>query len=163
MSDAGRARISAGMTGAGNHQYGKPAPNRKPPKPAKLCRCGCGQPATPGRNYISGHNGRVRFVPERGGMIANGYSKVPARDHPFADADGYVLEHRLVAEHTLRMNDPDSAFLVPLGNRTYLDPAAIVHHVDGVCANNEATNLRVMTRADHTALHHAQGDIHRRG
>ena len=35
----------------------------------------------------------------------------------------------------------------------------VVHHVDGDITNNKPSNLQVMTRANHTKLHWAQGDI----
>ena len=37
----------------------------------------------------------------------------------------------------------------------------VVHHVDGDITNNQKGNLKVMGRAEHTKLHHSQGDIHR--
>lgn len=116
--------------------------------------------ATPGRRFIAGHNGRGertgRFT---GRYVCAGYYRVFAPDHPYADRDGYVLEHRLVAENSLRSNEPGSAFLIALGERLYLSPDAVVHHIDGDRLNNDCANLRVMSRGDHTALHHAQGDI----
>jgi hypothetical protein len=159
-TDERRKRASEIKQGELNPQFGKPAPNRRPPRPETLCHCGCGQITKVGRDYISGHNGRIRFVAERGGTTSNGRSKISARDHPFADGDGYVFEYRLVAEHALRFNDPSSPYLIKLGSRMYLSPDAVVHHVDGNPSNNEPTNLVVMSRADHTTLHHAQGDIH---
>lgn len=139
--------------------FGKPAPNRLPPQPVLPCGCGCGETATAGRLYVSGHNGRLRRGRGSGRLIVNGYAKIRTPDHPYCDQDGYVLEHRLVAEHALRFNEPDSPHLVRLGNRTYLGPGVVVHHVDGDKLHNEPTNLAVMTPGEHVALHHAQGDI----
>ena len=36
----------------------------------------------------------------------------------------------------------------------------IVHHIDGNITNNNLSNLRLMSRSEHTILHHKQGDIH---
>ncbi len=112
---------------------------------------------TRGRTFITGHNGRVR--PDDDGTISNGYHRTLSRDHPFSDRSGYVITHRLVAERMILANDPDSPYLIQLGRRKYLDPAIVVHHIDGDPLNNEPTNLAPMTRGEHTALHHAQGDI----
>ena len=35
-----------------------------------------------------------------------------------------------------------------------------IHHIDGDVKNNSLSNLNVMTRSEHTRLHHNQGDIH---
>lgn len=94
-------------------------------------------------------------------MRYQGYIKVDARDHPFSDRDGYVYEHRLVVEEALRDEDPDSPHLIRLGNKLYLRPETVVHHVDGTKDNNDRSNLLPLTNSEHTALHHAQGDIRR--
>lgn len=57
-----------------------------------------------------------------------GYILVLAKDHPNADCQGYVPEHRLVAESVL-------------GRR--LSKREIVHHIDGDPANNCPENLEV--------------------
>lgn len=136
--------------------FGKPAPNRLPPKAALPCGCGCGELASPGRLYLSGHNGRLRSGRGTSRQIIHGYAKVHTPDHPFADTDGYVFEHRLVAEHALRFNEPSSEYLVLLGNRTYLSPDVVVHHIDHDKLHNEPNNLQVMTPGDHIRLHHAE-------
>lgn len=35
----------------------------------------------------------------------------------------------------------------------------VIHHIDGNVTNNNLNNLAVMSRAEHTKLHHLQGDI----
>lgn len=95
----------------------------------------------------------------RGWMYWHGYIQVDARDHPFADRDGYVLEHRLVVEEHLRVSDPASPYLITLGYKRYLNPDIVVHHIDGAKDNNELDNLMPLTTEEHTLLHHAQGDI----
>lgn len=68
-----------------------------------------------------------------------GYVEVWAPGHPMANADGYALEHRYVM-HELGYD---------LSGRQ-------VHHVDHDKANNDPSNLRVLTPAEHAAMHAAE-------
>ncbi len=63
---------------------------------------------------------------------------VLAHWHPFADAKGYVAEHRSMAEEVL--------------NR-FLWPWEIVHHINGDRGDNRLENLAVMPHGEHTRLH----------
>lgn len=65
-----------------------------------------------------------------GGVVVDkhGYRLVRAPDHPHANSNGYVREHRLVMERTL-------------GRR--LRRREVVHHLDGDVANNDPSNLAV--------------------
>ncbi len=67
-----------------------------------------------------------------------GYVKVMAKNHPQADRDGYVLEHRLVMEKILGR---------------FLERHEVVHHRDGVRNNNTPENLEVHTRKTHPPAH----------
>lgn len=148
MSQSQAARLAA-----------QPAP-RKPVNPGSPCGCGCGQEARPGRRFVTGHNTRgTRMTNYRGWYKSGQYIRVHAEDHPYA-CDGYVLQHRLVAEQHLRTSDPDSPYLIRLGNQRYLRPEVVVHHIDGVKDHNEVENLQAMSVDEHTKLHHGQGDIH---
>lgn len=77
----------------------------------------------------------------RGGKKINkkGHVLILKKGHPMADAQGYVLEHRLVmAEHLGRVLTSDE----------------IVHHINGVKTDNRIENLKIMTNREHTILHH---------
>jgi len=60
--------------------------------------------------------------------------------HPLAAALGYVPEHRRVAWEAGLLN--------------FVNIHCIVHHIDEDPGNNDVPNLRVMTIAEHTRLHH---------
>lgn len=75
-----------------------------------------------------------------------GYRKVMAAEgHPYADKDGYVLEHRLVMETILGR---------------YLEPGEVVHHINGVRDDNRPENLQLRaSRADHGHGHEEVGSV----
>ena len=64
------------------------------------------------------------------------YAIVP--DHPNRNKHNYVLMHRVVMENHL--------------DRLLL-PNEIVHHKDGNKANNDISNLEVMTNEEHSHMH----------
>src|SRR5579883_1335022 len=76
----------------------------------------------------------------RGGHITGGYVQEHSPDHPSANATGYVLQHRLVAE----------CYLGRL-----LEPYEDVHHRNGDPSDNRWENLQVLLRTDHHAIHSA--------
>jgi hypothetical protein len=78
-----------------------------------------------------------------------GYRLIRVLDHPFRNEGDFVFEHRLVAERYL-LNDENS---IEVNNKLYLKGDYVVHHKDFNKLNNDVTNLEVMTRANHTALH----------
>lgn len=125
-----------------------------------LCQCNCGQEAgvyektatkfdrikgSP-RKFITGHNSTAslrgtlcRFWKSGTFMNSHGYIKQLAYGHPIADADGYVMQHRLVAEKALgrviEMKHP-------------------VHHVNRVRNDNRPANLVICeSDAYHKLLH----------
>lgn len=79
---------------------------------------------------------RERHYKWKGGRVldGNGYVKVHMPEHPDADMNGYVLEHRLVKEKEL-------------GRR--LKPWEKIHHVNRIKHDNRPENLRVMANPHH--------------
>jgi len=130
----------------------------------KFCECGCGEQIPfwssrlkQERKYKQGHQTasniiKYRFTNEprphkrgpnnpvwKGGkMVHEGYILILTPGHPFAQKDGYVLEHRLVMEkHLCR----------------YLKPDEVVHHINGIKTDNRIENLQLMTISEHI-IHH---------
>jgi hypothetical protein len=142
------------------------------------CACGCGKLASRGRRFVSGHNnvGQRRSPGTRRKLAAqklgglnpmfgkrsprfigrtrhqDGYWAVTA-EHPFADAHGRVMEHRLVLEQHLRLVEPEHPLLVDVDGELFLRPGCHVHHVDGDPGNNAVENLRALTPAEHRREH----------
>lgn len=97
--------------------------------------------------YINGHGMRGKSGAEtsrwNGGRThrSDGYLLISKPDHPAADKDGYVIEHRYVAEQTIGR---------------YLYGHEVVHHINGIKTDNRPENLQVMTRREHAQLHPVQ-------
>jgi len=66
-----------------------------------------------------------------------GYWHIYKPHHPFAYADGYVREHRLVYEES---------------RNCCLLPTANIHHIDGNRANNVWYNLILYSRGQHMSI-----------
>lgn len=79
-------------------------------------------------------------------VTGNGYVREYCPDHPGADPDGYVLQHRVVAERMLGR---------------YLQKEEHVHHIDRNKKNNHPSNLQVLSSLEHVRLH-AREDRERR-
>ena len=78
-----------------------------------------------------------------------GYRKIRCLEHPFKDCDGFVLEHRLVAEQYL-LNDTNS---IKVDDKKYLSEEYEVHHIDRDRLNNSIDNLLILTKSEHMKLH----------
>lgn len=82
-------------------------------------------------------------------ILTYGYKKIRCQNHPFKCYDGFVFEHRLVAEKYL-LNDYNS---ITIDGEKYLSSKFIVHHIDFNKLNNNVTNLCVMPRRLHSSFH----------
>lgn len=78
-----------------------------------------------------------------------GYKLIRVLDHPFKNCDDFVFEHRLVAEKYLLTNDNS----IDINGKKYLKKGYVVHHLDFNRQNNDVSNLIIMLRGHHTALH----------
>lgn len=110
--------------------------------PMTKCACGCNTEIHSvnkyGKkvNYIRGHGAIGKG---KGWYISSdGYKMILMRDHPFCDADGYTREHRLVMEKLLGR---------------YLEPWEEIDHKDENKLNNDISNLRILTKSEHTKHH----------
>lgn len=153
---------------------------RAVPLVSQPCACGCGSMTTPGKQFLSGHNGRGQQRSEetrakisramsgtrnhrKGKRPPNfrgvtrtdqGYVMLHRPDHPMAHkGHKTMMEHRLVMEAHLRATDPGSPHLIELDGEMYLAPWVEVHHINGVKDDNRIENLEPLTKADHARLH----------
>lgn len=77
-------------------------------------------------------------------FVKRGYVFVKVASHPNADSQGYVTEHRIVAEQTIGR---------------VLQSDEIVHHINGQRDDNRPENLQVLTRSAHRVLHCEQNRL----
>ena len=86
-----------------------------------------------------------------------GYRKIRKLDHPFKDCDGFVFEHRLVAEKYL-LNEENS---IEIDGKRYLKPEYDVHHIDENRLNNDPINLQVLLKGKHKSYHNKKNPVPR--
>jgi hypothetical protein len=72
-----------------------------------------------------------------GRIVTRGYILLHRPDHPAANRDGYVLEHRLVWE---------------THNGQVLPHGWIIHHLNGLKGDNRAENLVALPRQLHSLV-----------
>lgn len=119
------------------------------------CSHGCKEadPATKARKKSTRGSKNSQW---RGGTTRHRQGYIYARvwDHPLAQR-GYIMDHRLVMERWLVENEPDSPYLIRIGDTLHLSPAFHVHHRDEDKTNNRIENLQCMTPAEHRRHHNA--------
>lgn len=115
------------MRGEGNHQYG-----------------------------IKGDK-NASWVDKSYKMNSHGYRMLRIIEHPFADKNGWVFEHRVVAEKHL-LTDSNS---INIDGKRYLHPDYCVHHLNFDRADNRVENLVVMTKIEHRIMHNKLNPLER--
>lgn len=101
-------------------------------------------------NHQYGLKGKLNASWKTDVKISNyGYRMIRLLNHPMAEKDGFVFEHRLVAEQYL-LNDENS---VEINGKRYLNPEYHVHHINENRLDNRPENLQVMTRSEHISFH----------
>ena len=74
-----------------------------------------------------------------GSFIKNGYVYQYCPTHPYAVANRYVMQHRLVMESKLGR---------------FLDREEIVHHINAILSDNRIENLMLFKNHSEHAQHH---------
>ena len=76
----------------------------------------------------------------KGGRVKyKGYILIYNHNHPFADNDGYIREHRLVMEEAIGR---------------YLKPEEVVHHINEIHDDNRLENLMLFANNNEHLKHH---------
>lgn len=102
------------------------------------------------KNPNYGNRGKNNPIWKSDKKISNyGYILIRNLDHPYHNIDGFVFEHRLVAEKYL-LTEENS---IEIDGKMYLRKDFDVHHIDHNKKNNSPKNLLVLTRSDHMKLH----------
>lgn len=68
----------------------------------------------------------------------NGYVYLHEPNHPHANCNGYVAEHRFLMEEEIER---------------YLTKNEVVHHINGIVDDNRIENFKLMTGFNHRSFH----------
>lgn len=89
--------------------------------------------------YPDGQFGKNSFHWKGGRRKASaGYIYIYSPDHPYANKQGAVMEHRLSMEEKIGR---------------YLEPGEVVHHINGIKDDNRPENLELKTNGTHISEH----------
>ena len=145
----------------GTEFYVKPSRLKRLKYPNKIC-CSEKCEAVNRSHFMKGKNNHqyglkgplnASFVKEKT-IDCFGYVYVYAPNHPFANKDGRIREHRLIAEQYLLTE----SCMVVMNGKCYLDPKYDVHHIDENKMNNDPANLIILSRSRHISLHNELRD-----
>lgn len=101
-------------------------------------------------NHQYGLKGRLNSSWESDERIStHGYKLIRRLDHPFKNSNGFVFEHRLVAEEYLLT--PQNS--IEINGKRYLRPDLEIHHIDQNKLNNSPENLLIVTKSEHRKIH----------
>jgi len=96
------------------------------------------------KKYPNGRYGKEASNWRGGRRISSlEYFQVYCPNHPNATKQGYVMEHRLIAEKKIGR---------------YLKPNEVVHHINHNKLDNRSENLEVYSRSDHVHEHYDYGN-----
>ena len=98
-------------------------------------------------NYKNRGNNSPLFKGEK--IKKDGYIFIYMPNHPLANADGRIREHRYLAEKYLAKEE----HLVLFNGVYVLNPNLDVHHKDMNKENNNIDNLEILTRSEHALFH----------
>lgn len=144
MAEESRAKMGAAKNGKSGHPHSPEAKWKiRAAMIGKRHALGCRRSAetrTKMGGFMRGRRGALSPFWKGGRKrMKQGYIRAFAPGHPHADPKGYVFEHRLVMEARLGR---------------YLDPAEVVHHINGIKDDNRDENLMLFaTGSDHRHFH----------
>ena len=92
-------------------------------RPAKFC------------SILCAYKGQIKLNRSR---ILGGYKYLYKKDHPFANSDGMIAEHRLVMEDKIGR---------------FLTKKEIIHHINHKKLDNRIKNLMILDNKTHNSLH----------
>lgn len=114
-----------------------------------FCSVGCQHLWWQGENHYRWNGGRKKH--------SEGYAYIKAPDHPFKDSEGYILEHRLIAEDFLVLTEPTSSLLVTVDGVLRLRRDSVIHHKNHQKDDNRPSNLEILaSQSEHMRIDNPQ-------
>jgi hypothetical protein len=103
------------------------------------CECGCGEELkNKNTRFLFNHHRRKEVTQDKD------YEYIYTPNHPYRNHKNKVYRHHLVVEEY---------YTKKWGYKFYIHRSLIVHHKDFNPKNNDFSNLQIMPRPDHIALH----------